>query len=41
MPINGYGMQVRSWPFVDDHCRAILSVLEKAREGEVYNIGGS
>ncbi len=27
--------------FVDDHCRAILSVAEKGREGEVYNVGGN
>ena len=33
--------QVRDWLYVDDHCRAILSVLEKGRLGEVYNIGGS
>jgi len=26
---------------VDDHCRAILAVLEKGRLGEVYNVGGS
>jgi dTDP-glucose 4,6-dehydratase len=41
LPIYGDGMQVRDWLFVEDHCRAILSVLEKGREGEIYNIGGS
>ena len=41
LPIYGDGMQIRDWLFVDDHCRAILSVLNKGREGEVYNIGGS
>ena len=41
LPIYGDGMQVRDWLFVDDHCRAILAVIEKGREGEVYNIGGS
>ena len=41
LPIYGDGLQVRDWLFVDDHCRAILSVLEKGREGEIYNIGGS
>ena len=41
LPIYGDGMQVRDWLFVDDHCRAILAVLEKGREGEIYNIGGS
>jgi dTDP-glucose 4,6-dehydratase len=41
LPIYGDGMQVRDWLYVDDHCRAILAVLDKGREGEVYNIGGS
>ncbi len=41
LPIYGDGMQVRDWLYVDDHCRAILSVLEKGRVGEVYNVGGS
>lgn len=41
LPIYGDGMQVRDWLYVDDHCRAILAVLEKGREGEIYNIGGS
>ena len=41
MPIYSDGMQVRDWLYVDDHCRAILAVLQKGREGEVYNVGGS
>lgn len=41
LPIYGDGMQVRDWLYVDDHCRAILAVLEKGRAGEVYNVGGS
>jgi dTDP-glucose 4,6-dehydratase len=41
LPIYGDGMQIRDWLYVDDHCRAILAVLEKGRSGEVYNIGGS
>ena len=41
LPIYGDGLQVRDWLYVDDHCRAILAVLEKGRAGEVYNIGGS
>ena len=41
LPIYGDGMQIRDWLYVDDHCRAILAVVEKGREGEVYNIGGS
>lgn len=41
LPIYGDGMQVRDWLYVDDHCRAILAVIQKGRDGEIYNIGGS
>ena len=41
LPIYGDGQQIRDWLFVDDHCRAILAVLGKGRDGEIYNIGGS
>ena len=40
LPVYGDGLQVRDWLHVDDHCRAIRAVLEKGREGEIYNIGG-
>jgi dTDP-glucose 4,6-dehydratase len=41
LPIYGDGMQIRDWLYVDDHCRALYSVLKRGREGEIYNIGGS
>ena len=41
VPVYGDGMQIRDWLHVDDHCRAIMAVLDKGREGEVYNIGGN
>ncbi len=41
LPVYGDGMQIRDWLYVEDHCRAILAVLAKGREGEVYNIGGN
>ena len=41
LPIYGDGMQVRDWLYVDDHCRAIRAVLERGKEGEIYNIGGN
>jgi dTDP-glucose 4,6-dehydratase len=41
LPVYGDGQQVRDWLFVEDHCRAIRSVLEKGRPGEVYNVGGN
>lgn len=40
LPVYGDGQQVRDWLYVDDHCRGIKAVLEKGREGEIYNIGG-
>lgn len=40
LPIYGDGQQVRDWLYVQDHCRAILRVLEAGRIGETYNIGG-
>ena len=30
LPIYGDGMQVRDWLYVDDHCRAIRAVIERA-----------
>ena len=40
LPVYGDGMNVRDWLYVDDHCKALLTVLEKGRPGETYNIGG-
>lgn len=40
LPIYGDGQQVRDWLYVEDHCRAIVDVLEVGRVGETYNIGG-
>jgi len=40
LPIYGDGKQIRDWLFVEDHCKAILQVLETGKPGEVYNIGG-
>jgi dTDP-glucose 4,6-dehydratase len=40
LPVYGDGRNVRDWLHVEDHCRAILAVMERGREGEVYNIGG-
>jgi len=40
LPIYGSGQNIRDWIFVDDNCGAILTVLEKGEEGQIYNIGG-
>jgi dTDP-glucose 4,6-dehydratase len=39
IPLYGDGKNVRDWIYVDDHCRAILRVLEKGKSGAVYNLG--
>ena len=39
LPVYGDGSNVRDWIHVDDHCRGLLSVLEKGVPGETYAIG--
>jgi len=39
LPVYGDGKNVRDWIYVDDHCEAILTVFEKGKSGEIYNIG--
>src|SRR5215207_9107869 len=41
IPLYGDGLNVRDWLFVEDHCDAIWTVLNKGKPGEVYNIGGN
>ncbi|MFP5275691.1 MAG: dTDP-glucose 4,6-dehydratase [Acidobacteriota bacterium] len=41
LPVYGDGKNVRDWLYVEDHCAAIRTVLEKGRPGETYNIGGN
>ena len=41
VPLYGDGLNVRDWLHVSDHCDAILTVLEKAEPGSVYNVGGN
>lgn len=40
LPIYGNGLNIRDWLYVEDHCSAIWTVLEKGKIGETYNIGG-
>lgn len=40
IPVYGDGKNVRDWLYVEDHCRAIMTVLECGRIGQTYNIGG-
>jgi dTDP-glucose 4,6-dehydratase len=41
VPVYGDGLQIRDWIHVSDHCKAILSVMDKGLVGEIYNIGSS
>lgn len=41
IPVYGKGENIRDWLFVDDHVRALLTVREKGRLDETYNVGGN
>ena len=38
IPIYGKGTNIRDWIYVQDHCEAISTVLEKGKAGEIYNV---
>jgi len=40
LPIYGDGQHVRDWLYVEDHCKAVMRVLQVGRLGETYNVGG-
>lgn len=40
LPVFGNGLQVRDWLFVEDHARALITVLTRGALGASYNIGG-
>lgn len=40
LPVYGDGMQIRDWLFVEDHARALYTVVTKGENGETYNVGG-
>ncbi|GAB4487439.1 MAG: dTDP-glucose 4,6-dehydratase [Thermodesulfovibrionales bacterium] len=40
LPVYGDGGNVRDWLYVEDHCEAVVLILEKGRAGQTYNIGG-
>lgn len=40
LPVYGDGRQVRDWLYVEDHVKALTTVLERGRIGETYNVGG-
>lgn len=40
LPVYGDGQQIRDWLYVEDHARALYTVLTRGQPGETYNIGG-
>lgn len=40
LPVYGNGQQIRDWLFVEDHARALYTVVTQGQVGETYNIGG-
>nr|WP_318381077.1 dTDP-glucose 4,6-dehydratase [uncultured Enterobacter sp.] len=40
LPIYGKGDQIRDWLYVEDHARALYTVVTRGETGETYNIGG-
>jgi len=41
LPVYGRGENVRDWLHVEDHAEALVTVLERGRPGETYNVGGN
>jgi dTDP-glucose 4,6-dehydratase len=41
LPVYGDGQNIRDWIYVLDHCRALLTVLERGVPGECYVVGGN
>jgi len=40
LPVYGNGQQVRDWLYVEDHCRALQTVLQSGEPGSTYHIAG-
>jgi dTDP-glucose 4,6-dehydratase len=40
LPVYGDGSNIRDWLYVEDHARALFTILSRGRVGEKYNVGG-
>jgi dTDP-glucose 4,6-dehydratase len=40
LPVYGKGENVRDWLYVEDHARALDTIVDRGRIGETYNVGG-
>jgi dTDP-glucose 4,6-dehydratase len=38
MQVHGSGTYKREWTWVEDNCASILLILEKGKDGEIYNV---
>ena len=41
LPVYGEGINIRDWLYVDDHARALETVLLNGKVGETYVVGGN
>lgn len=41
IPVYGNGSNIRDWLYVEDHCHAVMKIIERGKIGESYNIGGN
>lgn len=41
VPLYGDGLNERDWLYVEDHCSAIYTLIERGEPGEIYNIGAN
>lgn len=41
IPIYGEGKQIRDWTYVADNCSAIMTVLDRGKPNEIYNISAN
>lgn len=40
LPVYGNGQNIRDWLYVDDHARALHTILTRGCVGQTYNVGG-
>ena len=40
LPVYGDGLHRRMWLYVEDHCSAIMHLLEHGKSGEIYHVAG-
>lgn len=40
LPVYGDGTQIRDWLYVEDHARALYTIVSNGTVGETYNVGG-